>query len=62
VGLRRLENVRDRARTVIDEGVPGDFIETGVHRGDRRDRLDRRVLAPLGPTPAPVADLLHDLM
>jgi O-methyltransferase len=33
VGLRRLENVRDCVRTVIGEGVPGDFIETGVWRG-----------------------------
>lgn len=33
VGLRRLENVRDLAQEVIDQGIPGDFIETGVWRG-----------------------------
>jgi O-methyltransferase len=33
VGLRRLENVRDCARVVIGEGVPGDFIETAAWRG-----------------------------
>jgi O-methyltransferase/8-demethyl-8-(2,3-dimethoxy-alpha-L-rhamnosyl)tetracenomycin-C 4'-O-methyltransferase len=33
VGLRRLENIRDLAQRVLDEGVPGDFIETGVWRG-----------------------------
>jgi len=33
VGLQRLENLRELAQRVIDEGVPGDFIETGVWRG-----------------------------
>src|SRR5688572_12398514 len=33
VGLRRLENVRELAQRIIDEGIPGDFIETGVWRG-----------------------------
>ena len=33
VGLRRLENLRELAQRVIDEGIPGDFIETGVWRG-----------------------------
>jgi O-methyltransferase len=33
VGLRRLDNVRELAQRVIDEGIPGDFIETGVWRG-----------------------------
>jgi len=33
VGVRRLENLRELAQRVIDEGVPGDFVETGVWRG-----------------------------
>jgi O-methyltransferase len=33
VGLARLENLRALVQTVIDENVPGDFIETGVWRG-----------------------------
>jgi len=33
VGVRRLENVRDLAQRVLDERIPGDFIETGIWRG-----------------------------
>ena len=33
VGVRRLENIRTLAQRVIDEGVPGDLVETGVWRG-----------------------------
>jgi len=33
VGTRRLENLRDLAQRVIDEEIPGDFIEAGVWRG-----------------------------
>ena len=33
IGMRRLENVRELAQRVIDEGVPGDFLEAGVWRG-----------------------------
>ena len=33
IGVRRLENVRELAQRVIDEGIPGDFVETGVWRG-----------------------------
>jgi O-methyltransferase/8-demethyl-8-(2,3-dimethoxy-alpha-L-rhamnosyl)tetracenomycin-C 4'-O-methyltransferase len=33
VGLRRLENLRELAQRALDEGVHGDFIETGVWRG-----------------------------
>jgi hypothetical protein len=33
IGLQRLENVRELVQRVIDEGIPGDFIETGVWRG-----------------------------
>ncbi|MEI9422281.1 class I SAM-dependent methyltransferase [Mesorhizobium sp. Cs1299R1N1] len=32
-GIKRLSNVRDLVQRVIDENVPGDFIETGVWRG-----------------------------
>lgn len=33
VGLKRLRNVRECLERVIADGVPGDFIETGVWRG-----------------------------
>jgi O-methyltransferase len=33
VGVHRLQNVRELAQRVIDEQIPGDFIETGVWRG-----------------------------
>jgi O-methyltransferase len=33
VGLTRLRNLRDLAEEVLRQGVPGDFIETGVWRG-----------------------------
>ena len=33
VGLERLESLRDLTQMVIDEGIKGDFIETGVWRG-----------------------------
>src|SRR5260370_42154744 len=33
IGVRRLENVRELAQRVIDDRIPGDFIETGVWRG-----------------------------
>jgi len=33
IGVERLENVRQLAQKVIDETIPGDFIETGVWRG-----------------------------
>jgi Macrocin-O-methyltransferase (TylF) len=33
VGVRRLKNLHDLAHRAIDEGVPGDFIETAVWRG-----------------------------
>ena len=33
IGLKRLDNVQECALNVIRNGVPGDFIETGVWRG-----------------------------
>ena len=33
IGSRRLDNVEACMRSVLDEGVPGDFIETGVWKG-----------------------------
>jgi O-methyltransferase len=33
VGIKRLDNVQDCIDKVIEDGVPGDFIETGVWRG-----------------------------
>ncbi len=33
VGPARLNNLHDCVRTVLEQGVPGDFIETGVWRG-----------------------------
>jgi hypothetical protein len=33
IGLKRLDNLQMCIETVIDEGVEGDFIETGVWRG-----------------------------
>lgn len=33
IGVRRLEHVRELGQRVIDEAVPGHFIETGVWRG-----------------------------
>jgi O-methyltransferase len=33
IGMKRLQNVRDAVRIVIEEGIPGDIVETGVWRG-----------------------------
>jgi O-methyltransferase len=33
IGLRRLDNIQQCAEQVLADGVPGDFIETGVWRG-----------------------------
>jgi O-methyltransferase len=33
IGSRRLSNVEQCMRSVLEEGVPGDFIETGVWKG-----------------------------
>jgi len=33
IGLQRLDNLQECIVTVVDDGVPGDLIETGVWRG-----------------------------
>ena len=33
IGLKRLQNIQDCVTDVIEKGVPGDLIETGVWRG-----------------------------
>ena len=33
IGLKRLDNLKRCAETVLRDGIPGDFIETGVWRG-----------------------------
>ena len=40
IGFKRLANIRTCVETVLDDGVPGDLIETGVWRGGAfRDTL-----------------------
>jgi hypothetical protein len=66
IGSRRMENVRSACEHALKEGVPGDFMETGVWRGGAAMMMravlkaygitDRRVLAADSfagfPTPA----------
>lgn len=33
IGVKRLENLRFLTEKALDEGIPGDFVETGVWRG-----------------------------
>lgn len=33
IGVKRLQNLRELTERALNEGVPGDFIETGVWRG-----------------------------
>jgi O-methyltransferase/8-demethyl-8-(2,3-dimethoxy-alpha-L-rhamnosyl)tetracenomycin-C 4'-O-methyltransferase len=33
IGFHRLRNIRDLLETIINEGIPGDLIETGAWRG-----------------------------
>jgi hypothetical protein len=47
IGLKRLRQIREAACQVIEEGIPGDFIETGVWRGGACILL-RGVLAAYG--------------
>ncbi|GMG82863.1 TylF/MycF family methyltransferase [Paralimibaculum aggregatum] len=49
IGTARMRNLRQLAETVIAEGVPGDFIETGVWRGGACIYL-RAILAAHGLT------------
>jgi protein O-GlcNAc transferase len=49
IGHLRLRNLRDLAEQVLAEGIPGDFIETGVWRGGACILL-RAVLKALGVT------------
>jgi O-methyltransferase len=49
IGSRRMENLRRCACTVLDDGIPGDFIETGVWRGGACIML-RGVLKAYGDT------------
>jgi hypothetical protein len=49
VGLARLANVRELARTALAEGIPGDLVETGVWRGGTAIYM-RAILAAAGDT------------
>lgn len=49
VGLARLENVERCVRDVLEQGVPGDLIETGVWRGGTTIFM-RAILAAYGDT------------
>ncbi|MBW7961799.1 TylF/MycF/NovP-related O-methyltransferase [Bradyrhizobium sp. BR 10261] len=49
IGLTRLRQTREAACQIIEEGIPGDFIETGVWRGGACILL-RGVLAAYGDT------------
>lgn len=49
IGLARLENIRRCVRDVLDRGVPGDLIETGVWRGGATIFM-RALLAAYGDT------------
>jgi hypothetical protein len=70
IGARRMDNVRSECERVLQAGIPGDFMETGVWRGGacimmravlRAYRVtDRRVIAADSfagfPVPAAAAD------
>lgn len=49
IGTRRLDNLEACIRRIVDEGIPGDLIETGVWRGGSAI-LMRAVLEQLGDT------------
>jgi hypothetical protein len=71
IGARRMSNVRSECERTIREGVPGDFMETGVWRGGACIMMravlaayqiaDRRVIAADSfagfPTPSQAPDL-----
>src|SRR4051812_20961362 len=50
VGSRRLDNVESCIRSVLEEDVPGDFIETGVWKGGTKIFM-RGVLGAYGINP-----------
>jgi hypothetical protein len=52
IGVRRMENVRRECERVLQENVPGDFIETGVWRGGACIMM-RAVLKAYGITDRP---------
>ena len=70
IGAKRMENVRSECERVLREGVPGDFMETGIWRGGAcimmravlhaYDVSDRRLIAADSfagfPTPTAAAD------
>jgi Macrocin-O-methyltransferase (TylF) len=47
VGTKRLENLENTCCTALEEGIPGDFVETGVWRGGC-GILMRAILAATG--------------
>lgn len=47
IGMKRLNNIEDCVRTILNENIPGDFIETGVWRGGATI-LMRALLKELG--------------
>jgi hypothetical protein len=49
IGLRRLDNIRNCISAVIEDGIPGDVIETGVWRGGASMYM-RAVLKAYGDT------------
>lgn len=49
IGLKRLNQLQAAAETVLQEGIPGDFVETGILRGGACILL-RGVLAAYGDT------------
>lgn len=72
IGAKRMENVRRECERVIREGVPGDFMETGVWRGGACMMMravlkayqvtDRRVIAAdsFAGLPAPTVGVAAD--
>jgi O-methyltransferase len=49
IGMKRLHSLRRQVETTLNEGIPGDYIETGVWRGGACI-LMRAVLAAYGET------------
>ena len=72
IGVRRLENIRELGQRVIDEAIPGHFIETGAWPGGccilMRGILaanainDRRVYAAEFIRGAPAAEAARDVV